>query len=112
MKGGEMEYCVIFVTCASREEAEKISGILLDRRLIACANIVDGVRSVFCWQGKRESVSEALLILKTRKDLFEEVARAVRGAHSYSVPEIIALPVVEGDAEYLKWIKDETSSKG
>ena len=107
-----MEYCVIFVTCASREEAEKISGLLLDGRLIACANIVDGVRSVFCWQGKRENALEVLLILKTRKALFEDVARTVRGAHSYSVPEIIALPVVEGNAEYLRWIKDETSPQG
>ncbi len=107
-----MEYCVIFVTCSNLEEAEKISTLLLDRRLVACANVVEGVRSLFCWDGKREDAKETLVILKTRQALFKDVERAVCSAHSYAVAEIIALPIVEGSRAYLKWIDEQTTGNG
>jgi len=104
-----MDYCVIFVTCSSPEEAEKISALLLERRLIACANVVEGVCSFFCWDGKREDAGETLMILKTRQVLFKDVEEAVRSVHSYAVPEIIALPILEGSRPYLNWIEEQTT---
>jgi periplasmic divalent cation tolerance protein len=99
---------VVLVTTATREEAEKIAQLLLDRRKVACVNIVPGMHSVFWWQGKLESAQESLLIAKTRTSLVPQVVDLVRGAHSYTVPEIIALPVVAGNQDYLEWIDQET----
>jgi periplasmic divalent cation tolerance protein len=99
---------VVLVTTTSREEAEKIAQLLLDRRKVACVNIVPGVHSFFWWQGKLDSARESLLIAKTRTSLVPQVVDLVRGAHSYTVPEIIALPVVAGNQDYLEWIDQET----
>ena len=99
---------VVLVTTTTREEAEKIAQLLLDRRKVACVNIVPGVHSVFRWQGKLDSAQECLLIAKTRISLVPQVVDLVRGAHSYTVPEIIALPVVAGNQDYLEWIDQET----
>jgi periplasmic divalent cation tolerance protein len=99
---------VVLVTTATKEEAERIAQRLLDRRKVACVNIVPGMHSVFWWQGKLESAQESLLIAKTRTSLVPQVVDLVRGAHSYTVPEIIALPVVAGNQDYLEWIDQET----
>jgi periplasmic divalent cation tolerance protein len=99
---------VVLVTTATKEEAERIAQLLLDRRKVACVNIVPGMHSVFWWQGKLESAQESLLIAKTRTSLVPQVVDLVRGAHSYTVPEIIALPVVAGNQDYLEWIDQET----
>lgn len=99
---------VVFITTKDEQEAENIAQLLLDRRLIACCNMVSEVRSMFRWQGTLESEDECLMILKTRSSLLDEVVEAVKSAHSYEVPEIIAIPVIGGDQEYLKWIGDET----
>ena len=103
-----MECVVIFVTCKDGEEAKKISSKLLEEHLAACVNIVNQVQSFFHWEGKVEQADEVLLSIKTRHDLFDAVKHAVKGLHSYDVPEIIAIPIVEGDEDYLKWIKKET----
>ena len=99
---------VVLVTSATREEAEKIARLLLDRRKVACVNIVPGVQSLFWWQGKLDSAQEILLIAKTRTSLVPQVVDLVRSAHSYAVPEIIALPIVAGNQDYLEWIDQET----
>jgi len=99
---------VVLVTTGTSEEAEKIAQLLLNRRKVACVNIVPGVHSVFWWQGKLDSARESLLIAKTRTSLVPQVVDLVRGAHSYTVPEIIALPVVAGNQDYLEWIDQET----
>jgi len=101
-------FVIIFVTCASRKEAEKIVGTLLKKRLAACGNIVGGVESKFWWKGKIDSAKETLLILKTKASKFKAVEKEVKRLHSYDVPEIIALPIIAGSGEYLKWIKRET----
>ena len=103
-----MECIIIFVTCKDKEEAEKISLKLLEDHLVACVNIVDHVTSLFHWEGKIDRASEILLSIKTRHDLFDAVKHAVKDIHSYDVPEIIAIPIVEGDEDYLNWIKKET----
>ncbi len=95
---------VVLVTAKDRKEAEKISRGLLGAKLIACANIVEGVQSLFWWQGKIDSSKEVLLVLKTKKILFKKVLNQVKSLHSYQTPEIIALPLVAGSEDYLRWI--------
>ena len=102
---------VIFVTAKDFKEARKISQALVERKLIACANILQGVRSFFWWEGKVDAADEVLLILKTRRSLFKKVEQIVKSLHSYSVPEIIAMPIITGSKEYLKWVNDSVSVK-
>ncbi|MFC1621301.1 divalent-cation tolerance protein CutA [Candidatus Omnitrophota bacterium] len=106
-----MQYAVVFITTSSKKEAEKISRVLLDTRLIACANIIKGVDSRFWWKGKKEKASECLIIAKTRKALFNKLAKVVKKEHSYKVPEIIAIPIIAGHKPYLDWIASSTSIK-
>lgn len=97
---------MITVTCASTQEARKISSRLLAKRLIACANIIPNIESKFWWKGKLEKSKEALVMMKTIKTNFKKIETEVRRIHSYEVPEIIALPIMEGSKPYLSWIKD------
>lgn len=99
---------VIFITTAEEQEAQSIANLLLDKRLIACANIVPKVSSMFWWQGALESEDECMLILKTKRSLLDDVVDEVKAAHSYDVPEVIALPIIGGNQDYLNWIKEET----
>jgi len=98
---------VILVTTSTEEEAHKVAELLLGHRKAACVNIVPKVESSFWWQGKLDSAQESLLIIKTKASLLHEVIELVKGAHSYEVPEIIALPIIGGNEDYLKWIDDE-----
>jgi len=97
-------YVIIVVTTPSKQEAEKIAQHLLDKRLIACANIIGPVSSLFCWSGKTEHAEEYLMLLKSRKDLFEKLSETVKALHSYEVPEILVLPIVGGSEGYLNWL--------
>ncbi len=99
---------VIFVTAGNNKEAEKIASALIKKKLAACVNIIQGVHSLFWWQGKVDRAREILLIIKTRKMLLPRVIKKVKSLHSYSVPEIIALPIIAGNKEYLKWLNDST----
>jgi periplasmic divalent cation tolerance protein len=101
-------YLVVFITTSSYEEARKVADALVSQRKAACVNIVPSVNSMFRWKGKIEDTEESLLVVKTRAKLFTEVVNIVKGIHSYKVPEIIALPIVEGNPHYLKWIDEET----
>ncbi|MBI5195259.1 MAG: divalent-cation tolerance protein CutA [Nitrospirae bacterium] len=102
-----MNEIVIFITAPNEEAAVKIARALVEARLAACVNIVKSVRSIYRWEDKIEDDAEALMIAKTQKDLFNALAKKVKELHSYSVPEIIALPIVEGSEEYLKWLNTE-----
>ena len=106
-----MECIVIFVACKDKQEAQSISTKLLEEHLVACVNIIDSVSSLFHWKGKIEQADEVLLSIKTTRDLFDAVRHAVKQIHSYEVPEVIAIPIVEGDVDYLDWIKRETNIK-
>lgn len=97
-------YIIILVTCKDKQEAEKITQSLLKEHLIACANIVIPVTSFFYWSGKIDKAEECLIVMKSRMDLFTQVAERVKGLHSYEVPEILALPIVEGSKAYLDWM--------
>ncbi len=102
------DFVVILVTCGSEEEAQKIARALVEERLAACANIVSPIRSIYRWEGKIWDEREWLLIIKTQKAKFEELAKRVKALHSYSVPEIIAIPIAEGSPLYLEWIEEST----
>ncbi len=98
---------VVFVTAGTEEEAGNIAELLLEQRKAACVNIVPGVDSLFWWQGKLDSAQESLLIIKTKASLLPEIVELVKGIHSYEVPEIIAMPIIGGNEDYLKWIDSE-----
>ena len=104
------EAIVVFVTCGSEEEALKIANSLVEERLAACVNLVSPVRSIYRWKGKIWDEKEWILIVKTRKERFEELERKVKSLHSYSVPEIISLPILEGSSSYLNWLEENTAS--
>jgi len=97
---------VIFITASSKKEAELIAGQLIDKKLAACVNILDGVESFFRWQGKVDKAKEVLLIVKSSQSKFASLVKLVKSLHSYEVPEIIALPIVSGEKAYLRWIDE------
>ena len=98
---------VLFITTANAEEAQQIAGVLLNERKTACVNIVPMVDSLFWWQGKLDAAQESLLIVKSKASVLNEIVRLVRELHSYDVPEIIALPIIGGNQDYLEWIGKE-----
>jgi periplasmic divalent cation tolerance protein len=102
----ERTYIIVLATTSSKEEAEKIALTLLNERLIACANIISPVHSLFWWQGKIDEAGEHIVLMKTRKDLFEKLSERVKTFHSYEIPEIIAIPIVEGFKPYIEWLNN------
>ena len=99
---------IVLVTCGSEEEALKIANALVESRLAACANLVAPIRSIYRWEGKIWDEKEWLLIIKTQKYRFGDLEKKVKSLHSYSVPEIVSLPITEGSSAYLNWIKENT----
>ncbi len=99
-------HIIILITAANKKEAAKIAHALLNNRVAACVNIVDGLESLFWWQGKVDKAGEALLIVTSRKEKFQKIVKLVKSVHSYEVPEIIAIPIVSGFKPYLKWIDE------
>ena len=98
-------YVIILVTTSSKQEAEKISKHLLEDRLIACANIVGPVTSIYQWSERIEKAEEFLMIMKSGKHLLAKVTDVVKTMHSYEAPEILSIPVEEGSKTYLDWLK-------
>ena len=101
-------YITIFITVGSEKEAEEIGKVLVEEKLIACVNIISGIRSIFHWEGKICDEEELLLIAKSKESLFQKIKERTIELHSYDVPEIIALPIPLGSEEYLKWIDEVT----
>ncbi len=102
------EEVVILITAASPEEGAKIAQTLVAEHLVACVNSIPGVRSFFFWEGKAQDAAEVLLVCKSRMALLDKVIERVKSLHSYTVPEIIALPIVGGSPGYLAWVNDST----
>ena len=102
MKGTDR--IIVLITAGSEEEARKIAKSLVREKKAACVNIVPRVDSVFRWKGKIDSARESLLLIKARASLLAEIISLVKQVHSYEVPEIIALPIIGGSEEYLKWL--------
>lgn len=97
---------IVLTTAGSQEEAQKIAHALVERKLAACANIVPRIESVYRWQGKVESATEWLLIVKTTAESFGAVRDAIQKLHSYDLPECVMLEVKDGSENYLAWIDD------
>ena len=102
------KYSVIMSTFPNRQEARKIAGMLLKKKLAAGVNIIGGVESRYWWKGRIEKGMEAMAIIKTRKTLVGKVIAEIKRNHSYAVPEVIELPISKGNEDYLKWIKEVT----
>lgn len=98
---------VVLSACDSEEQAARLARHLVELRLAACVNIVPGVRSVYRWKGAIEDSAEWLLVIKSRRDLFSAIRAELARMHSYEVPELLALPVVEGAENYLAWMDRE-----
>ena len=98
---------VVFSACDSAEQAETIAKALVDQHLAACVNIVPGARSIYRWKGQIEDTAEWMLIIKSRRDLMEPLRAAIGKIHSYEVPELLAVPVVDGSESYLAWVDRE-----
>ncbi len=105
----EPRYIVILITSDSVEEADHIARVLLEKKKVACVNIVRGIDSYFWWEGKPDSARENLLIAKTKSSLLPEIVDVVRKVHSYDVPEVIALPIIGGNQDYLDWIEQSVA---
>ncbi len=103
-----MANIVVLITAPSEEEAATIAKTLVEERLAACVNIIDGVRSIYRWEGKVEDDAEVLMIAKSAEDLFERLSARVKELHSYTVPEVIAAPIIKGSTEYLLWLSKVT----
>ena len=98
---------LVFSACDSQEQAGRIARALVEQRLAACVNIVPGARSVYHWKGQIEDAAEWLLIIKSRRDLMDQLRAAIGGIHTYEVPEMLAVPVVDGSENYLAWVDRE-----
>jgi periplasmic divalent cation tolerance protein len=105
---GAPEIVVVMITAGSDAEAEALGEALLGERLVACVNRITGIRSRYWWQGAVEGADECLLIAKTRRSLFPRLLEVVRSCHSYEVFEAVALPVVECNPDYARWVVEST----
>jgi len=103
---------VVLSTCGSVEEAEKLARTMLEQRLAACVSVVPKVTSYYRWQGNLEAAQEYLLIMKSSREQFPSLLEALEKAHSYQVPEVIALQVVDGSRNYLNWLAGELERAG
>jgi periplasmic divalent cation tolerance protein len=103
------EFIIIFVTAGSAAEAETIAKTLIEEQLAACVNILPPIRSIYRWEGKLTDDQEWLVLIKTRAERFSAVEARVKALHSYQIPEVIALPIVQGAAGYLRWLLESVS---
>jgi periplasmic divalent cation tolerance protein len=101
------DFIVVFVTAGSSAEADQLARTLVEEQLAACVNRIKSIVSVYRWEGKVEQSEEELLIIKSQKDRFPGLEKRIREIHSYSVPEIIALPIVRGSQGYLQWLEEQ-----
>ncbi len=105
MKSGK-EATLIFTTAPTKKEARTIASALLNQKKAACVSILPGAHSLFWWEGKIDSSDEVLLLIKTASHLLDDVTALIRKIHSYDVPEVVAVPIIGGNEEYLKWLRE------
>ena len=101
------ETFVVFCACSGEVEANKLARALVEERFAACVNILPGLTSVYRWQGKLETASEHLLLVKTTREAFPALESRIRELHSYETPEVIAVPVTTGSDKYLTWVQEQ-----
>lgn len=106
------DLCLVLSTAASAEEGVGIGRRLVSERLAACVNVVPGARSLYVWEGALQEADEAVLLIKTRRDRYPALARRLRELHSYTVPEIVAVPIEAGAPAYLDWVRTMAAPEG
>jgi periplasmic divalent cation tolerance protein len=99
---------ITFSTCKDVRQANRIARTLVKEKLAACVNIVPGVASIYTWEGKVEEGKEVLLVIKSRSALSKRLAERVKALHSYSVPEVVTIPIASGNPDYLRWVREST----
>jgi len=102
---------LVYVTAPTQAEAESLARLAVEGRLAACANILPGMRSLYWWQGKLEQADEAVLLLKTTRELAPALTEALTRAHSYDCPCVVAVDIDSGNPDFLRWIADETAPR-
>ena len=102
---------VVLSTCGSAEEAALIARALVEKKLAACVNVTPTVRSFYRWKGAIEDEQESLLVIKSSRGLFDQLRAEIERLHSYEVPEVIAVPIVDGSEGYLEWLERELEAK-
>lgn len=103
---------IVFSTCPSREEGKRIAKALVEERLAACVNVIDGIVSIYRWHGTVHEGDETMLVVKSRRDLLARLQERLASIHSYEVPEAVAMPVVDGLPAYLEWMDRELDPPG
>ncbi len=103
-----MDFITVIVTAPDEDTAKNIALSLVEERFAGCVNIIKGVRSIYSWEGRIEDDTEVMMVIKTKKRLFEQLSSRIAELHPYSVPEIIALPILQGSSDYLKWLDEVT----
>ena len=105
------KYIQISTTADTKEDAEKIAYALVQDRLAACSQVIGPISSVYWWKERIEKHSEWLCIVKTRRDLYKAVESSILQHHTYEIPEILAIPILDGHEDYIRWLERELSSK-
>ncbi|MDO8637164.1 MAG: divalent-cation tolerance protein CutA [Dehalococcoidia bacterium] len=101
------KFIQVLTSAGTKEDAQKIAQFVVEKRLAGCAQVIGPITSIYWWEGKIDSAEEWLCIIKSRNDLYKELEKAIQQIHPYKVPEILAVPVVEGSQSYLEWLDGE-----
>lgn len=107
-----MEPVLLYVTAATIEAARAMARVVVEERLAACANLIEGMTAIYRWNGTLQEEREVVLLLKTTTDRQEALIARLREVHDYEIPCIVALPIVAGNPDFLKWIREETRENG
>lgn len=103
-----MKCFLVYVTCPDAAEADRIGRALVESRFAACVNILDGMKSIYRWQGKIESANEVVLLAKTTEDRLQPLLARIDSMHPYDTPCAVALPIQAGLPDFLDWVATET----
>lgn len=104
------KFLFIYITCKDKQQAQSIAKQLIAEKLVACANIIEGMTAIYEWQGELIEDTESILIVKSKASLFSLIEKAVLALHTYDIPCIVAYPIVEGHLPYLDWVEKQVSS--
>jgi len=105
------EYIQVFTTTEKKADAEKIAKVLVDKRLAGCVQVVGPIVSTYWWKNNVETAEEWLCFIKSKRNLYEELEKAIKEVHPYETPEIIAMSIITGSKDYLKWLSNELTKK-
>lgn len=106
----QAKFLLIYITCKDKQQAQMIAKQLIREKLVACANIIEGMTAIYEWQGEVYENTESILIVKSKVALFPSIEKSILALHTYDIPCIVAYPIVEGHLPYLEWVEKQVSS--